>query len=168
MRTITGNKDIRLSNAETLHFAACLSLSAICEWLIQEEGCKGDLDKLSSIGTPLLCALAGDELFAFLGIDGVVSRFSSPNRESDKDGRKRTLKYLIDAGAQVNNTKLHPDHDWSLLSLALSIDFCWDILLERGALVDDMCLKEVKYQAAAEKFILGVGDKNLSDDIRPK
>lgn len=167
-RTITGNKGIRLSNAETLHFAACLSLYAICEWLIQEEGCKSDLDKLSSIGTPLFCALAGEDLFGFLGMTSVVSTFSSPNRESDKDGRKRTLKYLIDAGAQVNNTKLHPDHDWSPLSLGLTIDFCWDILLERGALVDDMCLEEVKYRALAEKFILGVGDKNLSDDMRPK
>lgn len=167
--TITGEERIELSNASTLHFAASLSLYAICEWLIQEKGCESDLDKLSSIGTPLFCAFTGDDII--LGMTGNISILSSPKRKSDKDGRKRTLEYLIEAGAQVNNTKLHPNHDWTALSLAFSFDFCWDILLERGVLVDDMCLEKVKYQPRSdrvEKFILGVGDKNLSDDMKPK
>ena len=44
-----------VSNTETLHFAAALSFDDICEWLIKEKGRRSDLDKLSSIGTPLFC-----------------------------------------------------------------------------------------------------------------
>jgi hypothetical protein len=165
------NKGIEISNTETLHFAACLSLYAICEWLIEEKGREGDLDKLSSIGTPLFCALAGDHLYLFLGATSDRAILLGPERESDKDGRKRTLESLLDAGAQLSNTRLHPVHDWSPLSFALMIDFCWDILLGRGALVDDVCLEVVNYlfqSGLAEKFILGVGDKNLSDDMGSK
>jgi hypothetical protein len=52
-----------ISNTETLHFAAALSFYDICEWLIKENGRIADLDKLSSIGTPLYCALTAEDLF---------------------------------------------------------------------------------------------------------
>jgi hypothetical protein len=52
-----------ISNTETLHFAAALSFYDICEWLIKENCRIADLDKLSSIGTPLYCALTAEDLF---------------------------------------------------------------------------------------------------------
>jgi hypothetical protein len=51
-----------IRNAETLHFAAALSFSDVCEWLIKDHDRIADLDKISGIGTPLYCALTGENL----------------------------------------------------------------------------------------------------------
>ncbi|KAH8592058.1 ankyrin repeat-containing domain protein [Bisporella sp. PMI_857] len=87
--------------------------------------------------------------------------------------RRRTLECLLDAGAAMDLVKVHPDHDLTPLALALRLDFGWDILLKRGAKLDETCLGVAESRIhsgskLAERFLLTVTDQNLSDNIRPR
>jgi hypothetical protein len=174
--SITSNANAELiSNAETLHFAAVLSFSHICEWLVEEKGRISDLDKLSSIGTPVFCGLAGEDLFF---ISKVVLynhnvTYEGPERKIYDQNRQRTIEYLLDAGARISNIRVHPGFDWTPLSLSLKIRFCWNILLERGVILDEVSLEEVEDiirlgWVLAEKVLLAVSETNLDEHIRSK
>jgi len=158
-----------ISNIETLHIAACFSLYPICEWLIKEKIGRGDINKLSKVGTPLYCALIApyetwdhpDEISPGSGLRHILVLASA---------RERTLNSLLDAGASMTCTRSHPDCDLTPLAVALRVDFGWGILCERGALVDETCLDvlelqlERDYDEIAAKFLLKVREENLPVD----
>jgi hypothetical protein len=172
--SITSNANAELiSNAETLHFAAALSFSHVCEWLVEEKGRISDLDKLSSIGTPVFCGLAGEGLFVISMVVPYNVTYEGPERKIYDQNRKQTIEYLLDAGARISNIRVHPEFDWTPLSLSLKIRFCWNILLERGVILDDVSLEEVEDiirlgWVLAEKVLLAVSETNLDEHIRSK
>ena len=174
-RKITRDDKFDLSNTETLHFAAALSFHHICKWLVDEKGRISDLDKLSSIGTPLFCAIKGENLFetskVFLSMNAVS--YSGDEKKTYDRNRQVTIECLLDAGAKTNNIRVHPRFPWTPLSLSVRTGFCWDVILERGAILDEASLEEVealiKYDdASAEAFLLEVSEKNLDEYIKPK
>jgi hypothetical protein len=176
--TITENDDVELtSNTETLHFAAALSFYDICKWLINEKGRISDLDKLSTIGTPLYCALTALELFVTSGVIPPHQTVTYEDSEKEIYDRNRQLTFecLLDAGARIDNIRVHPRFDWTPLSLTLKIKFGWDILLENGVLLDEVSLEVVEDiikglpdVGLAEDFLLEVSDQNLNEQIRSK
>ncbi len=174
-QSITVYYKVDLSNTETLHFAAALSFYHICKWLVEEKGRSSDLDKLSGIGTPLFCAITGEDLF--------VTSEVAPHRvgvnlatywgdKIDYDGnRQATIECLLDAGAKINNIRLHPRFHWTPLSLSVRIGLCWDVLLEKGAILDELSLEEVevlirKDNRCAESVLLKVSEENLNEHIK--
>jgi hypothetical protein len=80
------------SGTATLHFAAKLALYNTCKWIVVEKGRIGDIDKITNIGSPLYCAIAGQNLFQ--NVRSLRNR--SPiipglgNRTSGINNRKRT------------------------------------------------------------------------------
>jgi hypothetical protein len=142
---IFGYDNIKLiSNTETLHFAAALSFDAICEWLIREKGRLSDLDKFSSIGTPLYCALAAENLSIKYTVI-IKGAPPPPPRNVHYEGaesvihnknKQRTLECLLEAGARIDKIKAHPIFYTSPICVALEVGFGWDTLLERGAILD--------------------------------
>lgn len=158
-----------ISNTETLHFAAALSFYDICKWLLEEEGRTIDLDKLSTVGTPLYCALTAEGLFD-------DPPYPSPHGSDWKivdQNRRRTVECLLNAGARIDNIRVHPHLDWTPLTLTLNIDFCWDLLLERGAILDEFSLEEAEKMQnekldVGEKFLLKISENNIDEHIRPK
>jgi hypothetical protein len=87
--------------------------------------------------------------------------------------RQRTVECLLNFGARIDNIRVHPSLDWTPLALALNIDFGWGVLLDRGAILDEICLEEVGSEidrggTVALKFLLEVSDKNVDDNIRSK
>jgi hypothetical protein len=161
-----------ISNTETLHFAAALLFYNICEWLVKEKGCMNDIDKLSDIGSPLFCALAGEEIIDFSSLTflGFMLPAVTENELHERN-KQRTFEYLLHAGARVDNIRVHPHFEGTPFSMALRINFGWDLLLERGATLDQVCLEEIeklirRNTALAESFLLLVSDKNLNDDIK--
>lgn len=162
-----------LSNSETLHFAATLSFDSICRWLIEEKGRIGDLEKLSILGTPLFCALAGpDDSIRLDDRPNFLSSYAEPDDE--EDNRRRVFFYLLEAGAKIDHVKVHPAHDWSPLCLALRLNFGWETLLEKGAFLDETCFEVVEdfiqsnRSDLASRFLLTVKEENLGDDIRSR
>jgi hypothetical protein len=174
--SITNNDNVELiSNTETLHFAAALSFYHVCKWLVEEKGRISDLDKLSSIGTPVFCALTGEDLFGptkMVFSNHNVS-YEGPEKRVYDQNRQRTIEYLLDAGARINNIRVHPGFGWTPLSLSLKIRFCWRILLERGVILDEVSLEEVEDKIKfepnlAKGFLLAVSEANLDEHIRSK
>lgn len=98
--------------------------------------------------------------------------------------RQKTFEYLLGAGAKINLVTMHPSFDWTPLSFALMINFGWEHFLDKGAVIDEVCLELVgdliknphmrSRQLAmlgtvlAERFLLAVSDDNLSEEIRSK
>jgi hypothetical protein len=116
----------------------------ICEWLIKEKGRLSDLDKFSSIGTPLYCALAAENL----SIKSTLKLAPPPpppprtvHYEGDESvihnqNKQRTLECLLHAGARIDGIRAHPNSYTSPMCVALEVGFGWDTLLERGAILD--------------------------------
>ena len=166
---------VDLSNTETLHFAAALSFYHICKWLVEEKGRISDLDKLSGIGTPLFCAITGEDLFVASQV--VASRhavsYSGDEKKNYHRNRQATIECLLNAGAKTNKIRVHPQFQWTPLSVSIRTRFCWDILLERGAILDEASLEEVedlikRSHPFAESFLLEVSEKNLDEHINSK
>jgi hypothetical protein len=160
----TGMYNLNLiSDMETLHFAASLSYTGICQWLIQEKDRLGDIDKLSRVGTPLFCALVGNGIFNWNSIDP----------DWHKGDRQQTLEYLLKTGAKVNQTQCHPRLSFTVLSFAFYKDLGWKILLQNGALLDKSCIQNIEdlrkenKGSVVERFLSAVEDQNLTTDIRP-
>lgn len=172
-QNITMDDKADLSNTETLHFAAALSFYHICKWLVEEKGRISDLDKLSGIGTPLFCAITGEDLFMISKV-GLRRRSVTywGNKKTDHNGnRQATIECLLDAGAKINNIRLHPRFHWTPLSLSMRIGFCWNVLLERGAILDEVSLEEVEDlieedKCWAESILLKVSEENLDEHIK--
>jgi hypothetical protein len=79
----------------------------------------------------------------------------------------------LNAGARIDNIRVHPDLVMTPLALALNIEFGWDYLLDRGSILDEVCLEEVENMIergneAALSFLLEVSDKNIDEQIRSK
>jgi hypothetical protein len=174
-RKITRDDKFDLSNTETLHFAAALSFHHICKWLVDEKGRISDLDKLSTIGTPLFCAITGENLFVISKV--VYSRhdvsYSDDEKKTNDRNRQATIECLLDSGAKTNNIRVHPQFPWTPLSLSVRSGVCWDVILERGAILDEVTLEEVEDQIGeddswADSFLLKVSDLNLDECIKPK
>jgi hypothetical protein len=162
-----------ISNVETLHVAAFLSLYPVCEWLVEEKQCRGDINKLSKVGTPLYCALTGPQnIWAPLEeLEPWPS--AEESHSSTLYAREKTFDYLLDAGANMNCIRSHPNSGLTPLALALRLDFGWRALCERNALVDEACLDTLefllnsKYESdigLVAMFLLKVGDENLPTD----
>ncbi|PMD27144.1 hypothetical protein NA56DRAFT_697312 [Hyaloscypha hepaticicola] len=169
------DNEVDLSNTETLHFAAALSFYHICKWLIEEKGRISDLDKLSTIGTPLFCAITGEDLFVTSQV--APSRYAASYADEKKkiyDGNRRaTIECLLDAGVKTKNIRIHPQFQWTPLSLSIRTRFGWDVLLQSGVILDDASLEEVealinRSNSFAESFLLKVSDKNLDEHIHSK
>jgi hypothetical protein len=164
---------LQISNTETIHFAAALSFYNICEWLVKEKGCINDIDKLSDIGSPLFCALTGEEIIDIPRLTLGPTLPVVPDNELSDRNKQRTFEYLLHAGAKVDNIRVHPRFEGTPLAMALRLNFGWDLLLERGAILDQVCLEDIEKLISgnmdlAESFLLLVSDKNLDDDIRSK
>ena len=166
---LAGDAEREISNTETLHFAAYLILNDVCRWLIEDKGRISDLDKVSCIGNPLYLSLTA-------GVFMLLPR--SDIREHDKimlfeETKQRTLEYLLDAGASMEN-RVHPTIDQSLLALALEGDFGWRSLLIRGVALDDSALEMVEElrsdgrSSLGEQFLSEISDQNLDENIRLK
>lgn len=161
-------------NIETLHIAACLYLYPVCEWLIKEKQFRIDVDKLSKIGTPLYCAMVGSDEIWYQP----YPRENDPCLDDVGHGtstyaKERTFNSLLDAGASMSCAQSHPDLDLTLLAVALRMDFGWEILCERGAMVDETCLDSVELllddedylpNEKAAKFMLKIGEENMPAD----
>ncbi len=172
VQTLSPSTRAELNNTETLHFAAALSLHNICEWLIDEKGRTCDLDKLSSIGTPLYCVITANNLFNVPQWSS-SREFISEYSESivTVEIREWILECLLDAGAKMDNVKVHPGLDMTPLSLALRMDFGWTTLLSRGAILDEDCfevVEELGRRKFAREFLVEVSEKNLDEKVRSK
>ncbi|TGO44011.1 hypothetical protein BCON_0659g00010 [Botryotinia convoluta] len=98
-------KDIEdISSSTTLHFAALLSLDKVCLWLVENSELWVNVNKFSSIGTPLACTLA-------------------PNRMLRRDHSP----YLDQSRVSNNRYKIL---EWSPLAMAVNANIGWDILLK--------------------------------------
>lgn len=159
------DQECEIFDAETLHFAAFLLLDDICEWLVNEKARISDLDKISSIGTPLYCALSARASF-----------FSTNVGHSDvlmyKEAKSWTFECLLDAGAKMD-IRIHPKVDRTLLASSLKADFGWQMLLSRGVILDDSTLEVAEElsrrgEGLGEQFLLEVSDQNLDENIRLK
>jgi hypothetical protein len=87
--------------------------------------------------------------------------------------RQRTVECLLNAGARIDNIRVHPNLVMTPLALTLNIKFGWDYLLDRGAILDEVCLEEVENMIergneVALSFVLKVSDKNIDEQIRSK
>ena len=147
------------SNTTPLHWASCLAIPEICEWLI-EEGC--EVDKGSGLGSPLRCAI--------LGIGCFTSHWPFIETEPYRQrtiARTETINTLLSAGADVH-TKPHPESNHSLLFLAITQEpELVGPLLAAGALIDGEVLERMTSVQDFEALYL-VSEKNLCDEIRPK
>ena len=81
-----------LATASPLHFAAMLALPESCEWLLQK-GCS--VDQSSIFGTPLECALLGE--------DAVIGDMPDHTVLLDVS-RRSTVTLIIDRGADLQKT----------------------------------------------------------------
>ena len=125
-----------IAEATTLHLAAILQLTKVCDWLIRS-GC--DVDRKTKFGTPLHCVLLGQDVgFLWfrpeLTLDGI-----SLNCDIE------LFELLLEAGADFN---CDFDFDYygrktiSILHMALfngKLDLITR-LLDHGAVFDDICL----------------------------
>lgn len=126
-------------DATTLHWAASLSLDEVCSWLIRQGS---DVNFVSSLGSPLDCALLGsetmwrDETFDY-------DRGDRPCKEIDYPKAKIVLD-LITAGARVDK-RTDPDLPGSPLKIALVMEpnnsIIMSHILDYGAPIDVEALK---------------------------
>ena len=143
-----------LTSMSPLHFAALLSLPESCKSLLQK-GCY--VDQMSACGTPLECALRGDEVFN--------DKMAIPRRSVID-----TVEMIIDHGANVQKGCLQgPSYFFLALNLC-DEDSCIE-LLRNGAIIDpksaemfaeDNCRYE--YLSIAHEAYECLGE----DEIRPE
>ena len=158
-KNFKGEYEEDTSNTTTLHWASCLALPEICEWLI-EEGC--ETDKGSGLGTPLRCAIMNTDRF--------VSERWYKKPELCKwrcEARIETIQILLSAGASVH-TRPHPKSNDSLLFLAIQLESGLENpLLKAGAEIDDDVLEWMTDNEEFDALKL-VSERNLCEEIRPK
>ena len=145
-----------LATTTPLHFAAMLALPESCEWLLQK-GCY--VDQASTYGTPLECALLGEDVLA-------RRRLAEPSAEL-MVLRRSTVKLIIESGANVQKSCLSQP---SFIYVALSLrdeDVCAALLRKRAAIdrKSAWLLAEMdEGSLLAYKILKNIG----KDDIRPE
>ncbi len=130
-----------------LHFASLLALPELCEWLILKGCC---INQSSEFGTPLECALLGDD--ALYGQDFLAISEEPPSADLG-ESRFATVKLLISSGADVHRSSLgRPSPMFIALSMADRLS-CIE-LLRKGAPIDSDTAKELskdyRYDIARE------------------
>ena len=114
-----------IRNSTVLHWASMFSLHSTCEWLID----KGlDVNKYSSIGTPVHCAITGYEItnlwqwVKFLELhDDLNSRYIEM---SEIEGRGKVVTLLRNSGANINfPLRLNQDGDGLFYATPLYLAF---------------------------------------------
>jgi ankyrin repeat protein len=131
--------DQTFSDATTLHWAALLELEEVCAWLTQSGS---DINRGSSLGTPLDCLLLGTT--AIWRFDDLEDHYWDMYEPKEDDAastinKKSIAHLLIGAGLKLNES---PDSStmWLPLQLALITDRgnsdLIALLLQAGAKVD--------------------------------
>jgi hypothetical protein len=97
--------------------------------------------------------------------------YSGDDKKNYDGNRQATIECLLDAGAKTNNIRVHPQFQWTPLSLSIRTRFCWDVLLERGAILDEAWLEEVEDLISednrwAESILLKVSEENFNEQIK--
>ena len=145
-----------LATTTPLHFAAMLALPESCEWLLRK-GCY--IDQASTYGTPLECALLGEDVMGGW-------RLAKPSAEL-MVLRRSTVKLIIESGANVQKSCLSQH---SLIYQALCLrdeDVCAALLRKRAAIDYYSALRLAKEggdSLLAYKILKTIG----KDDIRPE
>jgi hypothetical protein len=153
-----------------LHWAAILSLHTICDWLLNERYRKFEVDKMSTIGTPLFCAIMGKDVFS-----KVYQQSTQPDTlEGPNSTRNLTIECLLRAGASVNDVQVSP---WlksvSPLEIAIAIDHGWEALLAGGAKLGGGALGLTEalvspQPAYAGRIFQAIEEQNLTEETRPR
>ena len=135
-----------LTEATTLHVAVMDGLFEICQWLV-ENGC--DLNRKTTLGTPLLCALASAAGWGNL-IDYPQETFhrflvNYGDGRYGNGGRERVLHVLLEAGADPNIALERHARTFSPLYFALNDEprGSGRALLQKGAIVDDLLINQI-------------------------
>ena len=140
------NSESFLAEATTLHIAVMDGLVEICQWLIKN-GC--DVNRNTTLGTPLLCALAS--AVALKDFDDYPLKTLRHVLCSDGDGRygnggrERVIHVLLEAGADPNIALENLVRTFSALYLALHGEQreSGRAILQKGAMVDDLLINEL-------------------------
>lgn len=153
-------------DATPLHFAALLSLDRVCVWLAENSAFRVNVNKFSSIGTPLACTLAPE-----LMLDRDHSLYIDHLRVNNN--RYKVLECLLKSGLVINNVRIDPKRGWSPLAMAVHAHIGWDILLKEGAVIDDTCMTELEKIGHEEmklvrRFVENATDNNISTDVKSR
>ena len=134
-----------IAEASALHFAAMLAIPDVCRWLIE---CGCDVNRSSTFGSPLHCALLGTE--AFSGFYDYPLAGTDSN--SHGSAEQSTINLILDAGADPNcplnasirthSNSLAPTCKISPLFMALSSNNPVSTvrLLDKGGKPDERCV----------------------------
>ncbi len=104
---------LKFLDSAPIHWAACLGLDKLCEWLLLQGA---DVNKASSLGTPLNCALKSGEVF-------IQGSWQLDHEQHHKiqwrwQSRARVIRLLLKSGAIVDK-RIGPDSDKLPLQTAL-------------------------------------------------
>jgi ankyrin repeat protein len=108
-----GSQVLKFLDSAPIHWAACLGLDKLCEWLLTQGA---DVNKASSLGTPLNCALNSGDVF-------IQGRWQLDRKQYHKiqwcwQSRARAIRLLLKSGAIVDR-KIDPSSDKLPLQTAL-------------------------------------------------
>ena len=135
-----------ITEATTLHLAAMLDLTKVCDWLIRS-GC--DVNRKTKFGTPLHCALWDPHTTVCLSLKSDLAL-----DEIDVSFDINLVDLLLEAGADPN-CDFNFDYGrrkFSILHIALSHDE-FDLvtrLVDHGAVFDDICLDVLESRIDSE------------------
>ena len=158
-----------LAEATPLHYAAMLSLAKVCDWLIGS-GC--DVNRNTTFGTPLHCAILGLHALPGETEDSLTTRPSPPGAVLDGEGNN-FVTLLLDSGADPNCDYSAGTRKLSPLSMALSSGY-WNIaiqLLDKGSRIDDNCMEILENHSRCEdvcRLIEHSGDHSVVQGNRDR
>ncbi|KAI0873130.1 hypothetical protein GGS24DRAFT_517948 [Hypoxylon argillaceum] len=132
----------------TLHLAATLGLSNICEILLEEGA---DVNTKSLYGSPLHCAVGGLSVFADVNVNTFSNGYVAL-RDNDPEARNRTIQIMLGSGADILSRFSSPFRQTSMLGLlALNSMYGKDLmaaadLIKAGAEVEDEDLVHFRHK----------------------
>ncbi|ERF71769.1 hypothetical protein EPUS_01684 [Endocarpon pusillum Z07020] len=125
----------------TLHWAAMLGLEEVCGWLIREGS---DVNRGSSLGTPLDCLLLGlDATWRCYDLKDI--KHNDSMHKEGKDTKGSIAHLFIEAGSKLNDNS-NSTSSWLPLQLALKTErhnnYLIALLLQAGSKVD-LCTLQI-------------------------
>lgn len=114
------NTTTRFQSTTPLHWAACLALDELCDWLLPES----DSNRASGLGTPLNCAVLGLSVLWWAAEESLSALEDEPTVE-EKETKNREKQAKIDAlleAAAENLDRNTPDRKWRTKNRMKTID----------------------------------------------
>ena len=124
------NPTLLFESTTPLHWAACLALEELCEWLLPVS----DPNRASGLGTPLNCAVLGQSVLWWVAEES-LSALNDESKEGEKEKeteeKQARIDTLLEAAAE-NSDSNASDRKWRSKNRMKTID----LLVKANAQVD--------------------------------